>query len=156
MRNDPFAKFGTVDQKLFSAQTPHQPVVSAAQTTEPPSKSTSQHAKEPRDQVSKESRKQASLEGRNLGAKPSWDLGDKGTVDPLDINQRPDRQNTYAFTTEELEGLEDLKILIRRRYDLAVTKNDLIRCAVHMLLDDYQRKGEGSIALARLRKKKER
>jgi hypothetical protein len=49
--------------------------------------------------------------------------------------------------------LEDAKIAITRRYDLAVTKNDLVRCAVHLLLEDFERHGEASTVLARLRRR---
>jgi hypothetical protein len=153
MRDDPFSKLGALDQKLFTTQPPAAapPVVSPSSPPSVPDATTGSMK-----QASKELRKQGSLEPRKLGTKQGSNLSQERDEPQLDINRRPDRQNTYAFTTDELERLEDLKILIRRRYDLGVTKNDLIRCAVHMLLDDFHGRGEGSDLLVRLRKKKVR
>jgi hypothetical protein len=157
MRNDPFSKLGALDQKLFTVHTTPQPASLPPITTSSiPAPPSGEGTREPGNQGCKEPRKQAILEGRKLPTKQVSNLGSESEESTLDLNQRPDRQNTYAFTTDKLERLEDLKILIRRRYDLNVTQDDLIRCAVHMLLDDYRDRSEGSIVLARLRKKTER
>jgi hypothetical protein len=57
------------------------------------------------------------------------------------------------FTSEEWEGLEDLKFALRRAYGLDATKNDLARCAMHVLIEDFQAKGADSIAVQRLSRK---
>jgi hypothetical protein len=155
MKNDPFASLGALDQKLFQsrkAPPASRPPVQRrpAQSDEP------RETKEPWKQVSKESSNQESLPARNLGTPESSRLAMAGESAVLSLNQRPDRQNTYAFTTTELERLEDAKIAITRRYDLSITKNDLVRCAVQMLLDDYESHGERSAVLKRLRAKKAR
>ena len=56
------------------------------------------------------------------------------------------------FTLEELEALEDLKLELRRELDAKVTKNDLIRSALHMLLEDQAANGQRSYARRKVRK----
>jgi hypothetical protein len=51
---------------------------------------------------------------------------------------------SYVFTIQELEALEDLKLELRRELDSKVTKNDLIRTALHMLVEDYREKSSDS------------
>lgn len=45
---------------------------------------------------------------------------------------------SYVFTPQELEALEDLKLELKRELDSKVTKNDLVRAAIHMLVEDYR------------------
>lgn len=59
---------------------------------------------------------------------------------------------SYLFTQEELEALEDLKIALRRELDAKVTKNDLVRLALHLLLDDRRANGSRSYAVRKVRK----
>jgi hypothetical protein len=40
--------------------------------------------------------------------------------------------------------LEDLKLELRRKHDTRVTKNDLARCALQLLVEDYGRHQERS------------
>ena len=116
---------------------------------------------EPRNQGSKEARKlgskEATLERRNQGALDAApaQAGGVGSY-AFDINERPYRQNTYAFTDEELNALEDMKITIRRNLGLDVTKNDLVRCAIHGLIEEFNRLGSSSSVLNRLRKRNSR
>lgn len=157
MRNDPFAKLGALDQQLFQPKadaSSSRPAIPVPPSPTPPQSPSEPSTKEPWNQASKEARKQASLQGTNPGRKEAASLNPAPAYEDLDLNRRPERQNTYAFTTEELERLEDLKIEISRTYDLPVTKYDLVRCAVHMLLHDYRTKGEASSVLERLRRKK--
>jgi len=44
---------------------------------------------------------------------------------------------TFTFSQPELEALEDLKLEFRRDHDTKVTKNDVVRAAVHMLVEDH-------------------
>jgi len=154
MRDDPFAKLGALDQKLFTK--PTSPPAGPASDLAPAKTPDSQGTKKPWNQASKEPSKQGSLEASNLASREPRDQGSMTSHPPLSLNTRPERQNTYAFTTEELNRLEDVKIAITRGYDLSVTKNDLIRCAVHMLLEDYESCGAESALLKRLRKKQSR
>ena len=62
-------------------------------------------------------------------------------------------KGTFLFTQEELEALEDLKLDLRRKYDLKTTKNELARCALQGLLEDYYQRSGSSDVLRRLKKK---
>jgi hypothetical protein len=59
---------------------------------------------------------------------------------------------SYLFTQEELNLLEDLKIALRRELDAKVTKNDLMRLALHLLLEDHRLNGSRSYASRKVRK----
>lgn len=56
----------------------------------------------------------------------------------FDLKDLPLYKASYLFTMEELEALEDLKLELRRDLDTKTTKNDLIRAALHMLVEDYR------------------
>jgi hypothetical protein len=58
---------------------------------------------------------------------------------------------SYVFTIGKLEALEDLKLELRRELDSKVTKNDLVRAALHVLVDDYRRAGDRSLVVRMLR-----
>ena len=143
-----------LDQQLFSrtpSTAPEQPPATDAQKNLPA-------AKEPRDQGTKEgsklANKEGSLEPRNLGTLAA-------TAEPasrwkLDMGESAYRKNTYAFTDDELNALEDIAIHIRRNLDMDVTKNDLVRCAIHGLVADFALSGDKSDAIRRLRKKRPR
>ena len=114
-------------------------------------------AAEPSLQPSKVARKETSKVG-------TLETRNQGTLEPLsvkvekelfDINQQAHRSNTFVFTDEELWALEDAKIELRRKYDLEkVTKYDIVRCALHCLLEDYRdRKGQ-SFLVRRLSRKR--
>lgn len=67
----------------------------------------------------------------------------------FDISVKPYRKDSFLFTDEEFEALEDLKLELRRTYDLPATKNDIVRAALHAALEDYAReRGNGRIVLA--------
>jgi hypothetical protein len=161
MRNDPFAQLGALDQKLFAKSAP-QPAASVNETPPPgtipsvsePTNPSNQETLEPRTQVSKPGSNSSSFQPSKVPTKEQEQPAQHAEQAPLDLSRRPDRQNTYAFTIEELEQLEDLKIEVTRVHRITVTRNDLIRCALHMLLNDYQHRGEQSSVLKRLRQKR--
>ncbi len=67
----------------------------------------------------------------------------------FDISVKPYRKDSFLFTDEEFEALEDLKLELRRTHDLPATKNDIVRAALHAALEDYAReRGSSRIALA--------
>jgi hypothetical protein len=73
----------------------------------------------------------------------------------FDLTEPAYRNDTFVFTDAELEALEDMKLELRRKYDIArATKQNLIRCALHMLLEDFQREKETCFAVKRLRSKR--
>ena len=67
---------------------------------------------------------------------------DKQGVDPpkrshFDLEDEALCKMTFTFTPPELEALKDLKLEFRRDHDTRVTKNDLLRAAVHVLVEDH-------------------
>jgi hypothetical protein len=60
---------------------------------------------------------------------------------------------SYVFTIRELEALEDLKLELKRELDSKVTKNGLIRAALHMLIEDYREKDRQSYAYRKVRRR---
>jgi hypothetical protein len=99
---------------------------------------------EPRKQVSKEPRKQGTLEN------PATDGSG------FDLAITPYKNDTFLFTNEELYAIEDLKTDLKRKLDLKTTKYDIVRCAIHCLMEDYQQRGEESYIVQRVRKKQAR
>jgi hypothetical protein len=161
MRNDPFAQLGALDQKLFATSVPRPaaPANETAPTANTPpvpglTNPSNQETLEPRNQDSKSGRNSSSFQASKIPIKGQEQPAQPAQEAPLNLSMRPDRQNTYAFTIEELEQLEDLKIEVTRVHRISVTKNDLIRCALHMLLHDYQHRGEQSSVLKRLRQRR--
>lgn len=120
-----------LDQRLFSSPTPSRsPIPMKPQETQ---------------EVGKEG-------SRETGKETS--LPRKREVGQLfDLNEKPYRKDSFLFTTEEFEALEDLKLELRRKFDLRVTKNDLARCALHYLTEDYKRHKDTSVVVKRLRNK---
>ena len=72
----------------------------------------------------------------------------------FDVNAKPYRKDSYLFTDEEFEAIEDLKIELRRKYDVKAIKNDIARCAIGFLISDFQRNRDKSYIVRHLRGKK--
>lgn len=75
------------------------------------------------------------------------------SVAPFDINEKPWRKDSFLFTDSEFERLEDLKLELRRRFDLPATKNDVARAAFQGLFEDYARDPEKSRIVRHLKAK---
>jgi hypothetical protein len=69
------------------------------------------------------------------------------------LDDTPLYKNSFLFTQAEQGALDDLKLELRRELDAKVTKNDLVRCAVHMLVDDYGARGNSSLLCQRLQRR---
>ena len=63
------------------------------------------------------------------------------------------RESESRQQPEILKRLEDLKLELRRRFDLPATKNDIARCALQGLYEDYARDPEKSRIVRYLRAK---
>ncbi len=74
----------------------------------------------------------------------------------FDVNQEPTRKDTYWIAEDEFEILEDVKRELRRKFDLKITKGELVRCAIHLLNRLYQKDGEASDIVQSLKRKKGR
>ncbi|MDP9381211.1 MAG: hypothetical protein M3Q29_13885 [Chloroflexota bacterium] len=68
----------------------------------------------------------------------------------------PYKKETFLVTEGEYEGMEDLKTQLRRRYDLRATKNDILRCALQLLLENYEGGPEESRIVMFVREKERR
>jgi hypothetical protein len=127
-----------LDQKLFSRPTPlpEQPVPQEGQEKV--------EAPKPRTPAPVKARKRAT-------AKPAASEA-KG----FDLNLPTEKSHTFAFTFEELWALEELKTGLSRLLglDQRITKIDIIRCALHMIVDDYHQRGEQSFIVDRFKNKK--
>lgn len=75
------------------------------------------------------------------------------SVAPFDLNEKPYRKDSFLFTDSEFDRLEDLKLELRRRFDLPATKNDIARCALQVLYEDYVRDAAKSRVVRQLRSK---
>lgn len=71
----------------------------------------------------------------------------------FDLNDEALYKATFVFTQDEGEALEDLKIQLRRELDAKVNKYDLIRAALHLLIEDYAATGERSYVFRKLRER---
>lgn len=72
----------------------------------------------------------------------------------FDLKELPIYKASFLFTVEELEVLEDLKLELRREYDTKITKNELIRCALHLLAEDHRAKPEQSYVFRKIRERR--
>lgn len=128
----------TLDQRLFAPRPSAQPVAAPAQP------------------VSQERGKEVGREtAKEVGTEPSLPASHEG-IQQFDLSARPIRKGSFLFTPEEWEALEDLKLDLRRKFDLDATKNDLARCALQHLLEDFRRLGDRSIAVRRLSSRRTR
>ena len=124
-----------VDQRLFSTEPVQRP---------------SGPVKNP---LSQEVGKEGTREGGNEVGKQASQPASKPVGLAFDLAVKPYRKDSFLFTADEWEALEDLKLTLRRTYGLDATKNDLARCALHALIEDFKSKGEASMAVRRLRQK---
>ena len=74
----------------------------------------------------------------------------------FDINEKGITHDTLRLTSKESRAIDQLVAECKWNYDLAISKNDVCRVALHVLLEDHAKQGSGSEAVARLRKKRQR
>ena len=119
----------SIEQRLFSGQplspTPKEPKPKTQEIGKPGNREVGQEGKR---ETIQEGMKEASKE-----RKIRFNLADS-----------PTRKDSFLFTEQEFEALEDLKLELRRKHDVKVTKNDLARCALHLLVEDYETNRERS------------
>src|ERR671914_561519 len=133
----PLAQSG-LDQKLFSRPTP------------PPEKPVAQEEQE-KEAVVKPRTPASVKQQKSVPMKAVASEG-KG----FDLNLPTQKSHTFAFTFEELWALEEVKTGLSRLLglDQRITKIDIIRCALHMIVDDYRQHGEQSFIVKRFKNKK--
>ena len=69
----------------------------------------------------------------------------------LSIEDEPYTQATFKFTDEELDALDDLKRDLRRQLALKTTKQNLVRYALHRLIEEFAKDGETSWLVQQLK-----
>jgi hypothetical protein len=62
-------------------------------------------------------------------------------------------KETFRCTIDEVLAIEELKTRIKRDLDLRVSKQDIERCAMRVVIEDYRENGEKSVFVKELRKK---
>lgn len=147
-----------LDQRLFSKPAPRASSQVAAIT---PAKT-----QETRKPVSQETRKPGNRPASQLASQPVGQPANQETDQHessaaptptrFDLNSIPLWKGTYLFTEDELDAMEDVKLELRRKFGLKTTKNELARCALQHLIEDYRSHGETSVLLKRLRNKSSR
>ncbi|MDQ3847435.1 MAG: hypothetical protein M3261_00590 [Thermoproteota archaeon] len=70
------------------------------------------------------------------------------------IKETPLIKETFLITDGEYEDMEDMKLQLRRLLDMKASKQDIIRCAVQYILEDFRKHPETSIIVGRLQQKK--
>jgi hypothetical protein len=120
----------SIEQRLFSGQP-----LSPTAAKEPKPKT--QETKKPGNrEVGQEGKRGISQEGMKEASK-------ENTL-RFNLAESPTRKDSFLFTEQEFEALEDLKLDLRRKHEVKVTKNDLARCALHLLVEDYETNRERS------------
>jgi hypothetical protein len=130
----------SVEQRLFSSS-PTQAGIGKPKEAEETKKPETQ-------EVGKEGSREV---GKEVGKEGSREVGKL-----FDINAIPYRKDSFLFTDEEFEALEDLKLELRRKYDLKATKNDIARSAMQNIFEDYELHKENSIVVRILKTRKPR
>jgi hypothetical protein len=131
------AKSG-VDQKLFGrpAPPPAQPVLQEAQTPVAPAEPTTLRQVKPKQSVP----------------------GETGTPEEkgFDLNLPTQKSHTFSFTFKELFALQEVLTGLQRLLglDVRITKIDIIRSALQLIVEDYRKRGEQSSIVARIKTKK--
>ena len=130
----------SIEQRLFSGPQPSPtPSVPPKERQEP--KPETQETRNPGNrEFGKEGKQEASGEGTTEGSREA----SKGRKARFDLWEVPTRKDSFLYTEQEFEALEDLKIEFRRKYYNKITKNDLARCALHLLVEDYETNQERS------------
>jgi hypothetical protein len=134
---------GKLDQRLFA------PAPSPPPKAESPASPAQPSPSPPESPAPEEKRPAAPLATRAPAAKS--EETQRGLR--FNITDEPLYKGTFVFTQDELEALEDLKLELRRHLDQKVTKYDLMRAALHLLLEDHEANGERSYATRKIRRR---
>lgn len=71
----------------------------------------------------------------------------------FDLQEPATEKQTFTFSLDEVAALDELKLELRRTFDLKTTKYELARLAIHTLVADYQEQGTDSLLIRSLREK---
>lgn len=104
-----------------------------------------------RNSTSAEERKRTTVEVRSAVA---LDTGLDGSPAEFDLGVHADKPHGFLWTEQELWALEDVKKDLQRRYGISTSMQELIRCALHFLVEDYRRQGGQSFAIRHISNKR--
>ena len=96
--------------------------------------------------------------GTEKSIKTSTDVDQPISVDRpvilvFDLLRVAENDASLRLTDDEVDALEDLKTDLRRSFRLSVPKNDILRIALHHIIEEYYRSKAESVLLSGLRKK---
>ena len=149
-----------LDQQLF-APSPKKPAPPVIPAQEPPvsGKPDTRNSENPRIRESGKPgiRESGTPELRNPG-NPGIRENDTASAAHhpfvFNVNDAPSIKETFLITDGEYEGMEDMKLQLRRLLDMKASKQDIIRCAVQHIIEDFRKHPEASIIVSRLQHKK--
>lgn len=163
-----------LDQRLFTSSLPSAPI--SPVHSDPPSEEISSPAtvnsrpsnqetkepwnqgrKVPTNQGTKEPSNQETLEPSKVQTKQPRKAGKRpGPSSRFDLRITPDRPNTYSFTEAELWAIEDVQQSLQRNHGIEATKYDIVRCGVHLVVEDFLQLGNQSQVAQRIRRRRSR
>jgi hypothetical protein len=107
---------------------------------------------EPRKRGIEDRRKRGSEEGSFLDTEEARNLGKSFLQYQFDLADDPDEKYGFVFTADELDALDDVKRDAKRKFGVKTSKQDLVRCAVQELIENFYTSGESSNAIQRIRR----
>jgi hypothetical protein len=132
---------GGLDQRLFTTPPPAPP-------------KERQKSQETRNPGTQEAGTPGNQEPRKMG---SWEtthvLPTQPTHQGFDLRQPATEKQTFTFSLDEVAALDELKLELRRKFDLKTTKYELARLAIHTLVSGYKEQGTASLLIRSLREK---
>jgi hypothetical protein len=108
---------------------------------------------QPAEQLSKQPIKQENKQALKQVSKETIKQVSVAPAPSLSIDDEPYTQATFKFTDEELDALDDLKRDLRRQLALKTTKQNLVRYALHRLIEEFAKDGEASWLTQQLKNK---
>jgi hypothetical protein len=143
----PAAPAPKLDQRLFEPESPRPPVEPPAQGAQKPVAEPSSDVPRPRSVPKAEKAVRArTLEQARQLIPASLSIA-------FDLADRPSYKRSFLLTQAEDESLEDLKLELGRRLDTKVSKEQLVRLAIHVLVEDFAANGDRSHVQRRIRGK---
>jgi len=158
-QDNPFAKLGALDQKLFQETAP-KPQESTDQNAAPPAHRQRPIKKAPASAVSSNKRSQKEESQTNSDIMTPRHHGivqpsNHDTATPREeddifevvrkaVKQIGKEAATYRFTKDEKNVLEDIKYSYKRR-GIITSENEITRIAINYFTEDYRKNGELSM-----------
>ncbi len=151
---------GKLDQQLFTTPPKKQapPVISSKETQNSGNPETRKSGNpELQESVKPDFRESGTPGIREIGKPEIRDTSPVQAAHPdflFNINDNPTIKETFLITDGEYDSMEAMKLQIRRLFDMKASKQDIIRCAVQHVLEEFQKHPEASIIVSRLKQKK--